>query len=312
MPKKLPLSVESIFAEVLPGLFRKAQPRQFLSDHSREARRLKSPPEGLGSPPEGLPPAHRHPYYEICCLLRGACPFLLGDKRIRLRSGDVVVLAPDAFHREFAAESSGPYQLLWMNFNRGRMGIHLQDHVGEGRFNRQTPSAELKDFPEGLRIVEAVDGELWEQRVGSFLRVQGLLLELCGHVLRVLSDSKEPGGRKENPDSAQQRRVKRAVEYVRDHFTEPMDLGEVAIHVGVSPGYLSALFTQQAGRTFSEFLMACRLEEAERLLAEPALSVKEIAAKVGIENPFYFSRVFRKRTHLSPSQFRQNAIRRGT
>jgi two-component system response regulator YesN len=131
------------------------------------------------------------------------------------------------------------------------------------------------------------------------------LLQLFGYYERALAQPSTKAAKRLEGEDVQRWRVEKAVEYLRDHFNRPVDLGEVAHYVGVSSGYLSALFTRSLGRSFTDVLAACRLDEAEKLLADPALSVKEIAVRVGIDNPFYFSRLFRKRTGASPLQFRR-------
>lgn len=305
-------TVESIFARELPALVRALTAERILFDQTRRARRLTRPPERWANPPRGFPPAHRHPHYEICVLLSGRCPFLLGEARRTLRRGDLAVLSPETYHRELAAERCGPYVLLWLTFHRDRAAMHIQDHRGGGHFDTHALRRWVYGFPEAHACVNAIDLELWTAAPGYFHRVQGLLLQLCGLYERGLA--RPPAGAKEaaqDGEDVQRWRVETAVEYVRDHFAQPLDLGEVAQHVGVSSGYLSALFSRTLGRSFTDFLAACRLEEAEKLLAEPALSVKEVAARVGFENPFYFSRVFRKRNGVSPQQFRRTLPKRG-
>lgn len=303
-------TAESLFANELPRLVRALAPDRILFDRSRRARRLTRPPEQWAHPPKGFPPAHRHPHYEICVLLSGDCPFLLGDSRQNLRRGDLAVLSPETYHRELAAERCGPYVLLWLTFHRDNAGAHIQDHLGGGTFDKRALRCWVYGFPEALALVNAIDLELWTAQPGYFNRVQGLLLELCGQYERGLARATKTKASSGEGEDVQRWRVETAVEYVRDHFAQPVDLGEVAQHVGVSPGYLSALFSRTLGRSFTDFLTTCRLEEAEKLLVEPTLSVKEIAARVGIENPFYFSRVFRKRHGTSPKQFRRKLAKR--
>lgn len=297
-----PLTAARLFGRDLPGLLRALTPERLRFDRQRRARRLTSLPGRYARPPRGFPPAHRHPHFEICILLGGRCPFLLGDERLDLRGGDVVVLPPEAYHRELAAEQCGPYKLLWLGLHRAYTAAHIQDHRGGGSFDtkafRQTTTA----LPEALPLAETLDLELWSGQPGAFTRAQGLLLQLCGLFERALAAPRAaaPAG-----EDLQKWRVDNAVAYVRDHFAQPIDLSEVAQHAGVGPAYLSALFSRELGRSFTDFVTACRLEAAERLLADPALSIKEVAARVGIANPFYFSRIFRKRAGCSPQAFRR-------
>lgn len=310
--RSLQHQAEKLFGELLPRQICALDPARLFFDQSRRARRMKAPAR---PDRRGLPPAHRHSTFELCFALGGGCPFLLGEDRIAVHAGDVVVLAPEVFHSEMAEDECGPYELLWMAFMRKAGSAHIQKHTGKGRFDRNVVNVWLDDLIEPLRLAEAIDMELYAGRPGHFTRVKGMLLEIVGHYERAFHENSgrsEKGngpGPSADSENRQRWRVQRAVEYVRDHYSQSIDLPEVAQHVGVSPGHMSALFTRALGRSFTHFLAACRLEEAQRLLADPSLSIKEIAHRVGLENPFYFSRLFRKHTGHSPQQYRQRLTR---
>lgn len=95
----------------------------------------------------------------------------------------------------------------------------------------------------------------------------------------------------------------RAVEYVRTHYSEPMQLSGIADLVGVSAGYLSRLFPDHLDTTFNDFLNRVRLDAAEELLIENRLSIKQIAYATGYQDPNYFSRIFKKFKGLSPTSY---------
>lgn len=100
--------------------------------------------------------------------------------------------------------------------------------------------------------------------------------------------------------------VKSAVNYVLKNYVKPLTLEEVAQQVHLSPAYFSYLFSREQGQTFTEFLIATRLEEAKELLkTDPALSISDIAGQVGYEDANYFSRVFKKKTGNTPARYRK-------
>jgi AraC-like DNA-binding protein len=301
-----------LFSRTLPALMRALKPDRIFFDRTRRSRRMRQTPARWAEPPRGFPPAHRHPVFEICVMLSGRCPFAMGERIRWLRRGDVVILPPEVFHRELAVSRCGPYQLLWLRCERGGVCAHMQDHLGGGRFDREAFHHSFDGFPDGLRIAEALDVELWEDRPGAFALAQSLLLELCGRLERAWAA--RLGGRAAPSKAGEARQrslLTAAMEYVRDNFAHPLELGEAAAHVNISPAYLSVLFTRFLGRSFTDFLTACRLEEAQRLLGGPTLSIKEISARVGIDNPFYFSRVFRRRLGMSPVEFRRRRLAGG-
>jgi AraC-like DNA-binding protein/mannose-6-phosphate isomerase-like protein (cupin superfamily) len=298
----------TLFSRTLPALVRGLKPARLFFDRSRRARRLKHLPERWAHPPKGFPPAHRHISFELCIVLSGRCPFLLGDERFEVRRGDTIVLSPDVYHRELAAENCGRYELLWMGLEKPTVFAHIQHHLGRGRFDPQALQIKLASVPEALQLAHRIDAELWENKPGAFSAAQGMLLQICALLERAITAREQKVSRREHDSAIQRWRAEKAAVYVRDHFAEPIDLPEVAIHIGASPAYASVLFTREIGRSFTDFLAGCRIEEAERLMADPALSIKEISRLVGIENPLYFSRLFRKHTGISPMKFRRKHI----
>ncbi|HHU79331.1 MAG: PocR ligand-binding domain-containing protein [Caldicoprobacterales bacterium] len=97
-----------------------------------------------------------------------------------------------------------------------------------------------------------------------------------------------------------------AVRYIRENYNENLSLEDVAQKVFISPYYLSHLFREELGITFLEYLTRIRIEEAKKLLQDRSLTIFDISARVGYEDPGYFSKVFKKNMGVSPNQYRKN------
>lgn len=95
-----------------------------------------------------------------------------------------------------------------------------------------------------------------------------------------------------------------AVEYVREHYEADLTLEDVASAVHISPYYLSHLFSEELGITFVEFLTRTRVEAAKKLLADPRLTIQQIARKCGYSDASYFTKVFKKVEGRTPTQYR--------
>lgn len=104
-------------------------------------------------------------------------------------------------------------------------------------------------------------------------------------------------------DSTMPTALRRALEYIDLQYSRTIQLSDVARHVEVSPAYLSNLFTSHLGRSFIDQLTACRIDRAKQLLAERNHSIKSISYMVGYQDPNYFSRLFKKWTGQSPTEY---------
>lgn len=101
--------------------------------------------------------------------------------------------------------------------------------------------------------------------------------------------------------------IRRAREYVQDHFTEPdLTLEKVAESLHVSSVYLSRMFKQELGRSFVSFLTNLRMKKAAALLNTTDFSILEIAEKAGYDSQHYFSTAFKKAMGVSPKQYRNH------
>jgi two-component system, response regulator YesN len=100
--------------------------------------------------------------------------------------------------------------------------------------------------------------------------------------------------------------VQQAKAYIHEHFIDPgLSLNEVAARVSFSPNHFSAVFSDEAGETFRDYLAKTRVNQAMKLLRTTHLKISEISYQCGYNDPHYFSIIFRKNTGLTPQQFRE-------
>lgn len=91
--------------------------------------------------------------------------------------------------------------------------------------------------------------------------------------------------------------------YINEHVSERLSLNEVAAVFGISPNYLSQLFSKYNDTGFSEYINICKITEAKRLLEEENMKVYEAAEALGFESAFYFSKVFKRVEGVSPTEY---------
>lgn len=95
----------------------------------------------------------------------------------------------------------------------------------------------------------------------------------------------------------------RVASYIENHYTEVASLNDLAAAVELSPAYLCRLFRRYSRETPRQSIVRHKLNRAAELLMSQGMNVGEVAAAVGYEDAFHFSRLFRKRFGNSPKNF---------
>lgn len=90
---------------------------------------------------------------------------------------------------------------------------------------------------------------------------------------------------------------------ISQHYQDDLSVSSVSLMMNVSDSYLMHLLRKSLGRTFNDILTDYRIAIAKKLLKEGKLRVNEVADKVGYNDEKYFSRVFKKRVGVSPSEY---------
>lgn len=103
--------------------------------------------------------------------------------------------------------------------------------------------------------------------------------------------------------------IEHAITRIQNEYQQDMDVKELARELGVSYSWFRHTFVAHTGLSPHQYLLEFRLVRARSLLAETNLSVKEIAMQTGFGDEFYFSRLFRQKQNLTPSQWRNRSRR---
>lgn len=98
------------------------------------------------------------------------------------------------------------------------------------------------------------------------------------------------------------RRIKKVLQHVIDHYNEPLTADEMAKMAKLSPLYFGSFFKQETGQTFRQYLTSIRLNQAENMLNSGIYNVSEAAAECGFSDVFYFSKVFKEHRGIAPSE----------
>ncbi|MBO7747018.1 response regulator [Paenibacillus sp. MWE-103] len=162
-----------------------------------------------------------------------------------------------------------------------------------GWYNRQADYAHFEDGPVPECVNLSAD-ELLNTRVPSELAQ--LFLERAGR----LQATGMP-----LPSAAVAPPIRKAIEYIQTYYERHITLADLSDHIGMSKSHLSAVFREQTGLNFVDYVTHYRIERAKRLLRTDAGKIYEIATKVGFDNEKYFSQVFRSKVGVTPTEYKK-------
>lgn len=103
--------------------------------------------------------------------------------------------------------------------------------------------------------------------------------------------------------------AERAASYITTHFTEPITQSDVAEALGVTPAYLSSVFHEEKGESYTKFLTRLRMMQAALLLkSKPNLTIQTVAEQAGYVSDKHFIGVFKKYFGMTPNEYRQQNL----
>ena len=111
----------------------------------------------------------------------------------------------------------------------------------------------------------------------------------------------------ETPENISHNTLTQLQDYIT-HNCRNVTLRQLADVFHFNQSYLSQYLKKNTGENFTDLLQKARITQAEKLLSDTALSVAEIADKVGYQNVSYFYKVFEKINHCSPTEYRNRFL----
>ena len=99
--------------------------------------------------------------------------------------------------------------------------------------------------------------------------------------------------------------TERLVRYIEENFSQPLTLEVLSDRFNFNAKYLSRLIKHKVGTGFSEYLLNLRMKRAAELLTKTDMDIKAVALEVGYEDQQYFHRIFKKKTGMTPVQYRR-------
>ena len=233
------------------------------------------------------------PNYILHYIIKGKGRFTAGKEEYHLCGGQGFLIEPEV-QTFYQADKEDPWTYVWIGFAGGRASEYLQDLGLSG----------------GHPVYQCSSGEKLEKIVLTMLEnknytvaneylLEGLLYQFFSALAEHIEIGEE---RREKDDNLY---IRKAVEYIQNHYSYPVQVGEIADYVGINRSYLYTLFKEQLHLSPKEYLTSFRVTRAAQLLEITELSIESVAMSCGYQDALGFSKIFKARMGVTPSVYRK-------
>ncbi len=238
--------------------------------------------------------AHSHSFVELVYVESGAGTQKIGSDTMKLKKGDLFVIADDKQHFIRPSCEENEFSLINVIFEK-----EFAD-VDYSVFLPCFPS----NFSEDSQTVQYVRKcyEEYETRRENFeWRIRGYVYLILAALAEATSQTKMKSWKNHRGDY-----VHDATAFIHENFSRKLTLDDVASSVGLTSGYLQRLFRQERNTSVMEYLLRYRVEQACKILMETEETVYEISRKIGFSDVKNFHYYFKKVFGVTPNEFRKN------
>lgn len=210
---------------------------------------------------------------------------------------DQYFILPAGSPHTYASDEQKPWTIYWVHF----MGEHAAIYAEGALEPHDVKPGVMSRISERNNIFEEIFNTLNNGYGRENLRYASSLLHHYLASMRYLSQFRNASRKDKDTDVAGA-----AIHYMKENAEKRLSLNELAAYTGFSPTHFSALFKQQTGHSPLNYFNILKIQAACRLLTSSEMKINQICYKVGIDDCYYFSRLFRKTMGMSPKQYREN------
>lgn len=207
----------------------------------------------------------------------------------RIGSNTALVI-PGGTPHAYGSSDGSPWTIWWCHLR----GSDLPELVAEMGVSAAKPVVPVRHIDRAVALLDEITSTLERNHApASLVGAAGTAWKLLTQIVidRSLPSPGDP--------------LQRAMLYLSERFDSTVRVSDLAALVGVSPSHLSAQFRRATGGGVLAHQTALRMARARQLLDTTTVPINEIAREVGYDDPFYFSRHFRRLHEASPTEYRE-------
>lgn len=200
-------------------------------------------------------------------------------------------LIPDEVLAYYEADIDDPWVYVWIHVDGPKANevFHLAGITKENPLF--IPSCETEKF-------EHIFKELFENNENEYY-CMGKTYEILDFIITHSTNKVH------ETTNMQLEYVRKVIKYIQLKYNEQIKVETVATILGLNRSYLARLFKEATGCTIQDYILRCRMKEAERYLTSKEYSIQYISYAVGYSDTFTFSKAFKRYSGMSPTEYRK-------
>jgi AraC-like DNA-binding protein len=231
--------------------------------------------------------------YQIIYITQGCGIFQNKHKIFKVQPGSVIILFPGEWHRYRPLKSSG-WKSRYIGFD-GEMVKLLLKRI---YFTTENPIQYIGINEEIINYFDQIYDLTLNEKPGYHQICVGLLIAYISQIIGIIKYREFEGTDVEI-------KIKQACGLLNEHTHEEIDTLKIAKELNMGYSYFRKMFTKYTGLPPKQYHLQSRIRKAQYLLISSNKSIKEIAYELGFESAFYFSRIFKEKTKISPTDYRK-------
>lgn len=248
---------------------------------------------------------HSHDHPELSLIFSGVAHYFIGNRTYSLKAGEAILLTPGTNHSVIIPKPN--------NYRDFHLGLsHLDGHLKEST-SASTDGFLIINFNENrktiIELCNALVQESNKRQLDYKIMLQTLTMQLLIHLSRCI----EHGISHETQDISsfiypdKHAIVKWITQYIQENYMKEISLEMFAKDMYLSQVYISKIFKEETGHSPIHFLIQTRLSIAKNLLETQSLPIKEVSQRVGYEDAYHFSKLFKKYYGYPPSDVKNKS-----
>jgi len=229
--------------------------------------------------------ARTPPFSGLVFPLRGRARMFFNGVPYEMEYGKIFHAGPGmSLDKEVLGQSEWDFMVIHYQVSNSEKGVFPYDLA---HFQLETGyNTRINDLLHRMHISCTTPGSL------PALQAKSLFFGILDEILTCAGNRRNESGREI---------VEQAMAYINSHYMEPLTIPKLAAQYGLNSKQFAYLFQKHTGMGPNEYLIEHRVRRAKELLCTTECSVSEISASVGYSDPYYFSKLFKKRTGFCPS-----------